>query len=62
MTPEMREARRLSSLLKTEGAGWDVAEAIVYLSSDAARWITGVVLPVDAGATAVSGILPVQAT
>jgi len=27
----------------------DVAEAIVYLSSDAAKYITGVILPVDGG-------------
>ena len=29
----------------------DVSEAIVWLASDAARYITGVVLPVDAGTT-----------
>jgi hypothetical protein len=34
---------------------WDVGEAVVFLLSDAARWITGVVLPVDAGTTATSG-------
>ena len=52
MTPELREARRLRSLLQTEGTAWDVAAAAAFLASDAARWITGVVLPVDAGATA----------
>jgi NAD(P)-dependent dehydrogenase (short-subunit alcohol dehydrogenase family) len=52
MTPEMREARRNRSLLKTEGTGWDVGNAVVYLASDEARWVTGMVLPVDAGATA----------
>jgi NAD(P)-dependent dehydrogenase (short-subunit alcohol dehydrogenase family) len=52
MTPEMREARRLRSLLQTEGTGWDVGEAVLFLASDEARWITGVTLPVDAGATA----------
>jgi NAD(P)-dependent dehydrogenase (short-subunit alcohol dehydrogenase family) len=52
MTPELREARREGTLLKVEGTAWDVAAAAVFLASDAARWITGVVLPVDAGATA----------
>ena len=52
MTPELRQARRDGTLLKTEGTAWDVASAIVFLASDAARWITGIVLPVDAGATA----------
>jgi NAD(P)-dependent dehydrogenase (short-subunit alcohol dehydrogenase family) len=52
MTPELREARRQASLLGTEGTAWDVAAAVAFLVSDAARWITGIVLPVDAGATA----------
>lgn len=55
MSPELRDARRKRSLLQTEGSGWDVGEAVVFLLSDAARWITGVVLPVDAGTTATSG-------
>lgn len=49
MTEEMREARRRFSLLKTEGSGWDVGAAVLFLSSALARWVTGVVLPVDAG-------------
>lgn len=52
MTPEVREQRRKRSLLHTEGSGWDVGHAVVYLASDEARWVTGVILPVDAGATA----------
>lgn len=52
MSPERREARRSRSMLQTEGTGWDVGHAVTFLCSDAARWITGVTLPVDAGATA----------
>jgi NAD(P)-dependent dehydrogenase (short-subunit alcohol dehydrogenase family) len=52
MTPEMREARRQRSLLKTEGTGWDIGHAVLYLVSDEARWVTGHIMPVDAGATA----------
>ncbi len=52
MTPELREERRKRSLLQIEGTGWDVGNAVVYLASDSARWVTGVILPVDAGATA----------
>ena len=59
MSEQMRESRKNRSLLKTEGTGWDVAEAVLYLVSDAARWVTGVVLPVDAGATAGTGSMPV---
>ena len=50
----VREARRESTALKTEGDGWDVAYAALYLASDEARWISGVVLPVDAGTSAIS--------
>ncbi|OAX81779.1 hypothetical protein ACJ72_03881 [Emergomyces africanus] len=56
MTEEAREARRKRSLLGTEGNGWDAAGAVVFLAGPHARWITGVVLPVDAGATAAVGI------
>jgi NAD(P)-dependent dehydrogenase (short-subunit alcohol dehydrogenase family) len=31
------------------GTGWDVANAAVFLASDEARFITGVLLPVDGG-------------
>jgi NAD(P)-dependent dehydrogenase (short-subunit alcohol dehydrogenase family) len=50
--PQQRQARRMRSLLQTEGTGWDIGYAVLFLASDEARWITGVVLPVDAGATA----------
>ncbi|KAF2262055.1 short-chain dehydrogenase/reductase-like protein SDR [Lojkania enalia] len=63
MSEEAREARRKRSLLGTEGNGWDAAGAVVFLASDHARWITGAILPVDAGATAAVGIgLPKSAS
>lgn len=49
LTPELREVRRRRSLLKTEGSGWDIGLAVAFLSGSLSRWITGVVLPVDAG-------------
>jgi NAD(P)-dependent dehydrogenase (short-subunit alcohol dehydrogenase family) len=62
MSAEMREARRRRSLLQTEGEGWDVAWAALYLAGDEARWVTGVVLPVDAGFTAGETSSPVPPT
>jgi NAD(P)-dependent dehydrogenase (short-subunit alcohol dehydrogenase family) len=50
-----RELRRMAAPLETEGTGWDVGAAVVFLASPAARWITGVILPVDAGLTATMG-------
>ncbi|KIW13350.1 hypothetical protein PV08_08538 [Exophiala spinifera] len=55
MNVEIRKSRAQRSLLGTEGNGWDVGAAIRFLASEEARWITGVVLPVDAGATAAVG-------
>ncbi|KAF3018922.1 hypothetical protein E8E14_010747 [Neopestalotiopsis sp. 37M] len=63
MSEETRAARKGRSLLGTEGNGWDAACAVVFLVSDHARWITGAILPVDAGATAAIGIdLPKSAS
>lgn len=55
MSEEAREACKNRSLLKTEGYGWDTGCAVRFLASDEARWITGVILPVDAGVTAAVG-------
>jgi NAD(P)-dependent dehydrogenase (short-subunit alcohol dehydrogenase family) len=49
--PELREKRRKASPLGTEGEGWDVAWAAVYLASEEARWVTGQTLVVDGGLT-----------
>lgn len=49
MRESVREARRKSTALGIEGTAWDIAWAAVYLASDEARWVTGVVLPVDGG-------------
>lgn len=50
----VREKRRDMSVLKTEGTGWDVGWGALFLASDEARWITGVLLPIDAGVSAIS--------
>ncbi|KAI9044806.1 SDR family NAD(P)-dependent oxidoreductase [Aspergillus affinis] len=63
MSEETRQARRNRSLLKTEGNGWDVGAAVRFLAGDQARWMTGVVLPVDGGTTAAVGTdLPASAS
>jgi len=55
MTEEAREARKSRSLLKTEGNGWDVGCAVRFLATPESRWITGLIMPVDAGTTAAVG-------
>ncbi|KAM0809617.1 hypothetical protein AB5N19_09962 [Seiridium cardinale] len=52
MTDEMRQARINQNLLKQEGTGWDVGYAILFLCSKEAKWITGLIMPVDGGTTA----------
>jgi NAD(P)-dependent dehydrogenase (short-subunit alcohol dehydrogenase family) len=56
MSEETREARRKRSLLGTEGTAWDAACAVTFLASDHARWVTGAILPIDAGVTAAVGV------
>ncbi len=51
MSPEARERRRRASTLQIEGTGWDIGQAVRFLMSDHARYITGQTLVVDGGAT-----------
>ena len=51
LTEEGRALRLDSVPLGTEGTAWDIGWAAVYLASNEARWVTGVVLPVDGGLT-----------
>ncbi len=51
MSDTAREQRRKASLLGIEGTGWDVGNAVRFLLSNQARYITGQVLVVDGGVT-----------
>ncbi len=50
---EALERRRQMVPTKTEGTGWDVGYAALFLASDEARFITGHLLPVDGGLMAI---------
>jgi len=54
MPADLRERRRQASPLGIEGTGWDIGYAALFLVSDEARYVTGVVLPVDGGVTIAS--------
>ena len=56
MNEEQREQRKSAAPLGTEGTAWDVGWAAVFLASEEARWITGIVLPVEAGLTVTSPV------
>lgn len=49
MPDATRERRRKAAPLGIEGNGWDIGYASLFLASDEARYITGIVLPVDGG-------------
>jgi NAD(P)-dependent dehydrogenase (short-subunit alcohol dehydrogenase family) len=56
MNETLREVRKNAAPLRTEGNSWDIGYAALYLASDEARWVNGVVLPVDAGLTSVTPV------
>ena len=51
MSEQARDVRRRASVLQVEGTGWDIGNAVRFLMSDHARYITGQVLVVDGGTT-----------
>ena len=51
MSETARTQRVKASVLKLEGTGWDIGQAVKFLLSDFARYITGQVLVVDGGVT-----------
>ena len=51
MTEQQRETRKQAAPLGIEGSGWDVGNAVMFLVSDQARYITGQTLVVDGGVT-----------
>ena len=54
LSEETRELRKHGAPLGTEGTAWDIANAALFLASEDARWITGLIMPVDAGLLAAS--------
>ena len=56
MDDDLRQIRSSAAPLRTEGTAWDVGNAALFLASDEARWINGVVLPVDAGLVVTSPV------
>jgi NAD(P)-dependent dehydrogenase (short-subunit alcohol dehydrogenase family) len=51
MSADARDTRRKASALGVEGTGWDIGQAVRFLLSDHARYITGQTLVVDGGVT-----------
>jgi NAD(P)-dependent dehydrogenase (short-subunit alcohol dehydrogenase family) len=49
--PREEAARRRDAMVPMGkmGTAWDVANAVLYLASDEARFVTGALLPVDGG-------------
>jgi len=53
MSDELRLRRANASLLGIEGTGWDIGNAVLFLASDEARYITGQTRYVDGGVSIV---------
>ena len=51
MSRARRQSRMQASLLNIEGTGWDVGNAVTFLLSESARYVTGQTLVVDGGVT-----------
>ncbi len=51
MAETQRDQRRSASILGVEGTGWDIGNAVRFLLSEHARYITGQTLVVDGGVT-----------
>jgi len=60
--PQFRDALRDSVAMGRAGQPEEIGEAIAFLLSDAASYITGAVLPVDGGFTAVKSFVPSSQT
>lgn len=52
---ELAAARASRVPMKHQGTAWDVAYAALYLASDEAAFVTGVLLPIDGGQSAMVG-------
>lgn len=52
---QLRTERAARVPMKTMGTGWDTAYAALFLASDEAAYITGAILPVDGGGSALIG-------
>jgi len=51
MPEQLRSQRKSASILDVEGTGWDIGNAVRFLLSNHARYMTGQTLVVDGGTT-----------